>query len=409
MKKRILEKTIKNLSRNFPALLLTGPRQVGKTTLLQNIADNRNYVSLDEIEERDLAQKDPKLFLKKYPPPVIIDEVQYAPELFSYMKVIIDETQEDGLFWLTGSQKFHLMRNITETLAGRVAIIDMLGLSQAEIDGRYDMQPFLLEEEYINDFSKYDYHDLNLFQMYQRIWIGSFPKLHYKFDDQSILSWSSFYSSYIKTYLQRDVADLTQVGDESAFYIFLRYAAARTGQMINYNDIAKELGLNLRTIKSWFSILETSGIIYILQPYYTNLNKRLIKTPKLYFLDTGLCAYLTQWNSPEALEAGAMSGAILETYCFAEILKSYWNNGLSPNFYYYRDKDKREIDLIIEQNGTLYPIEIKKSAAPREQDIKHFKVLDQFPLKKGHGALMCLMDKDIPINREVTALPISWV
>jgi predicted AAA+ superfamily ATPase len=376
-------------------------------TLLENCAEeNRSYVTLDDLEQRDLAQNDPALFFQLHNPPVTIDEIQYAPQLLNEIKILVDKNKQPGMFWLTGSQKFHLMKGVTETLAGRVAIIDLLGLSQAEIENRADRSlPFLPTQEWIKQAENNAASPKRLMDVYTNIWQGSYPKV---IADKN-MPHDIFYNSYIQTYIQRDVRDLTRVGNEQTFHHFLRAAAARSGQLLNYANLARDVDIDQKTVKSWLSILETSGIIYLLQPYHSNLTKRLIKTPKLYFLDTGLCAYLTQWSTAKALEAGAMSGAILETYILAEIIKSYWHNGLTPYLYFYRDKDQKEVDLIIEQNGALYPVEFKKTAAPGRNASKHFPVLEKLDNPIGHGAVICLRETGIPLSQQVDAIPISYL
>lgn len=405
--KRTLKKAIKQASSSFPVLLVTGPRQVGKTTLLEACADKeRSYVTLDDLEERNLARNDPSLFFQRHRPPVIIDEIQYAPELFSTIKILVDREKKPGMFWLTGSQKFHLMKGITETLAGRVAILDLLGLSQAEIENRAEKsQRFIPERDWIEQARDEQHSPKLLMDIYKDIWRGSYPKV---IADKN-MPHDMFYNSYIQTYIQRDVRDLTKVGNEQVFYQLLRATAARTGQLINYANLARDIDIDQKTVKSWLSILEASGIIYLLQPYHSNTTKRLIKTPKLYFLDTGLCAYLTQWSTPEALEAGAMSGAILETYILTEIIKSYWHNGLTPYLYFYRDKDQKEIDLIIERNNVLYPVEFKKTASPSRTASKHFSVLEKLDKTVGHGAVICLRETSIPLSKEVEAIPVNYL
>ena len=404
-KKRTLEATLRRVSESFPVLLLTGPRQVGKTTLLEECAEKgRRYVTLDDMGARAIAQSDPELFLQMYKSPVIIDEVQYAPQLFNAIKRVVDIEKKQGLFWLTGSQKFHLMQGISETLAGRIAILDMLGLSQAEVYDRADtVLPFLPTKAWLENARANA--PMDLMEIYRLIWRGSFPRVALN----EGVSRDIFYNSYVQTYIQRDVRSLTRVGDEMAFQRCLKAAAARTGQLINYADMARDVDVDQKTIKSWLSILETSGLIYLLQPYHNNVTNRLIKTPKLYFLDTGLCAYLTQWSTPESLEAGAMSGSILETYMFSEVLKSYWHNGKRAFFYFYRDRDQKEIDLLIEQDSKLYPIEFKKSASPSFHAAKNFPALKKLNQLMGEGAVICLRETDMPLSREVTAIPLSYL
>ena len=398
--KRTLSKFLQAASKTFPVIFITGPRQVGKTTLLEHSSvEDRAYVTLDDPQIRLLAKNDPAMFFQRYQAPLLIDEVQYAPELFSYIKMIADKEKRTGMFWLTGSQQFHLMKNISESLAGRVAILDLQGLSQREKFNKPIQQPFLPA----NNLEKVA--DLDLKSVYEIILKGSYPALYAREDVDRRL----FYSSYLRTYLERDVRDLLKISDEQKFITFLQVAAARTGQLLNYADIARDVSVSQNTIKSWISILQTSGLIYLLQPYYNNITSRAIKTPKLYFLDTGLCCYLTGWNTSETLETSAMSGAIFETYVVSEIIKSYWHNGKQIQIYFYRDKEKKEIDILIEENGKLYPIEIKKSANPSTKDIKNFSVLDSISKPKGQGAIICFSNNYLPLNKDVTIIPVSYL
>jgi predicted AAA+ superfamily ATPase len=407
MYKRTLAKKLKEISKSFPVLLLTGPRQVGKTTLFEICASQKmQYVTLDDLDVRDLAQNDPGLFIQTYKTPLIIDEVQYAPQLFSYIKIAVDREKKNGMYWLTGSQKFHLMKGVTESLAGRVAIVDLLGFSNAEIEARENTKPFIPDVKWINMARKNIKKPKQLDAIYKQIWRGSFPKVNV---DKKELTRQIFYSSYIRTYLQRDVKDILKISDENAFYNFISAVAARTGNLLNYNDLARDVGIDNKTAKSWLSVLETSGLVYVLNSYHNNLSKRLVKTPKIYFLDTGLCAYLTKWTDAKSLQNGAMSGAILETYIFAEILKSYWHNGVEPNFYYYRDADQKEIDLVIETAETLYPIEFKKTATPSKNSSKNFLELKKFNKKIGHGVVICFVEKDISLSKDVTAIPVGYI
>ncbi len=401
---RTLEKQILQASKSFPVVLLSGPRQVGKTTILKNIEkDNRTYVTLDNPMLRALAQDEPEIFLQRFKRPILIDEIQHAPQLFPYIKMEVDENKKPGDFWLTGSQQFHLMKNVSESLAGRVAILRLQGLSDFEANKHPQAESFIPEYDYLLNLSNV-MKPQKLPQIYEKIWRGSFPLLlTNKSTDRN-----TFYDSYIQTYLQRDVRDLTKVGDEKAFIKFLRATAARTGQLVNYADLARDADISSNTAKAWLSILETSGLIYLLEPYYNNRTKRLIKAPKLYFMDTGLCSYLTQWPTPESLEAGAMSGNILETYIMCELLKSYWHNGKQPPFYFYRDKDQKEIDLLIEQGGKVYPIEFKKTSNPDKKAISNFKALEKLNMQIGNGAVICLASEFIPINKDVNIVPV-WL
>lgn len=408
MYKRTLSSTIHTISESFPVLMLTGPRQVGKTTLLEMCAaGKRAYVTLDDLDARRLAQRDPALFLQTWQPPLIIDEVQYAPQLFSAIKMRVDREKRNGLFWLTGSQKFHLMRGITESLAGRVAIVDLLGLSRAESEGRADSsRPFVPTPEWIARarLAATPATD-GLMEIYSRIWLGAFPRLN----EQGPAARNLFYRSYIQTYIQRDVQDMLKVTDPTTFNRFLGAVAARTGQLLNYASLAREVEIDNKTVKSWMSILEASGLVYLLQPYHRNLTKRLVKTPKLYFLDTGLAAYLTKWPDAASLQAGSMSGAMLETWLFAEILKSYWHNGLEANVFFYRDVDQREVDLVIEVGDTLYPVEFKKTASPSAGAARQFAVLEKLGKTVGPGAVLCFVERDIPLSSQVTAVPVGYL
>jgi len=338
--------------------------------------------------------------MQRFPPPVLIDEIQYAPELLPYIKMACDATRQPNLFWITGSQQFHLMRGVSESLAGRVAVLRLLGFSRREILGQGSTSlPFLTGKR------GSDNHPLGLMELYRLIWRGAYPAIaiHEEVDRDL------FFSSYLQTYLQRDIRDLAKVGDEMAFVRFIRAAAARTGQLLNMADLARDADVSFNTAKNWLSILQASGIVYLLEPYHTNLAKRLVKTPKLYFLDTGLCAYLTQWSSPETLEAGAMSGAILETWIVGELLKSYWHNGREAPFFYYRDKDKKEIDLLVVRDGIIYPLECKKSASPSRDDVRHFSVLDNLKLTTGPGGVICLADHSLPLGATTRSIPVSEI
>jgi len=407
---RTLARSIQTISRNFPVLMLTGPRQVGKTTLLELCAAAespapRNYVSLDDLDARALAQSDPALFLQTWPAPVTIDEVQYAPQLFSAIKLHVDRHKVNGEFWLTGSQKFELMKGITESLAGRVAIVDLQGLSQGELLGRADeVQAFLPTAEWISH-ARACATPTTLPDVFQRIWLGAYPKLHAQGGEARDL----FFRSYIQTYIQRDVQDTLKVSDQTAFNRFLTAAAARTGQLLNYASLARDVDIDNKTAKAWLSVLETSGLIYLMQPWHTNLSKRVVKSPKLYFLDTGLAAYLTRWPDAESLQNGAMSGAMLETWVVSEVLKSYWHNGQEAPVYFYRDSDMQETDLLFDTGGMLYPVEIKKTASPSRTSKSHFHMLEKIGKPIGPGAVMCFVERDIPLTSAVTAIPIGYL
>lgn len=403
---RTLEVFFKKAAAQFPVMLLTGARQVGKTTFLQHLREEtRTYVSLDDPLVLKLAREDPSLFVQRFPPPVLIDEIQYAPELLPYIKMMADKNHQPGLFWLTGSQQFHLMRGVSESLAGRVGIVQILGLSLRECSGQgQDSAPFLpLPEEITRRLQAHSSRSLK--QLYQIIWRGSFPALALnEAADRNL-----FYSSYVQTYLQRDIRDLAQVGDELSFLRFLRAAAARSGGLLNMAELARDSDVAPNTAKKWLSILQASGIVYLLEPYHTNVTKRLVKAPKLYFLDTGLCAWLTEWTSPETLEAGAASGSILETWIMAELLKSWWHNGRPAPFYFYRDKDQKEVDLLIIQDGVIYPLEFKKSASPGKDSARNFQILEKLKTPIGPGGVICLTDRSLPLTATAVSIPVSAI
>lgn len=419
--KRAAEDMITKTSSMFPVLLITGPRQVGKTTILQKLAQDeknkgidRKYVTLDDPDVRYLAKKDPALFLQRYSPPVLIDEIQYATELLPYIKMSADRFNRTGDFWLTGSQTFHLMKDVSESLAGRVGIIKLLGLSSAEIYNE-PSAPFITDSDHLlKRLSFKNPHNLN--EIYERIFKGSMPKLYV--DDN--IDWETYYRSYTETYLGRDIKDLAQVGDEMQFYNFMTIVAAHTAKPIVYEELASEAGISAPTAKKWLSILISSNIIALVQPYHNNILKRVVKMPLLHFLDTGLCAYLLKWDNPASLERGAMAGAFFESYVFSEIYKSYLNALKEPPIFYYRDKDKKEIDLLLYQNGTISPIEIKKAASPGKSAIKNFSVL--VPLAKdntfnslgslkievGTGNVICMANDLLPIDGQNWYVPV-WL
>jgi uncharacterized protein len=403
---RMLKSRWLELSKQFPVLLLTGPRQVGKTTFLQHVAGkNRRYVTLDDPDLRLLAREDPSLFFQRHTPPILIDEIQYAPDLMQYIKMQVDAKKQTGMFWLTGSQQFQMMKGISETLAGRVGIINMLGFSSRE---RYklklDVEPFIPAIDSLTQRES-SRPKTSVMNLYKDIWKGSYPALIAgPAKDREV-----FYSSYLQTYLQRDVRELTQVADESAFLKFLKACATRTGQLLNMSELARDADVSVGTAKNWLSILQASFQIFLLQPYYSNLTKRLVKRPKLYFLDTGLCAYLTDWTSPKTLESGAMSGAILETYVLLEILKSWWHQGRTPSLYYYRDKDCREIDFVFVQDQALYPLEVKKSASPKSRWTESFPALKYLNIDIKAGVVACLCKETLPLGKRHFAIPINLI
>lgn len=419
--KRAAEDTLLRISKMFPVLLLTGPRQVGKTTLLQRLAEmqrgigiERKYVTLDDPDVRYLAKRDPALFLQRYSPPVLIDEIQYATELLPYIKMNVDRSKRKGDFWITGSQAFRLMNNVSESLAGRVGIVNLLGLSDAEID-QEPSEPFQTDPAYLmNRLSQRTPKGLN--EIYRRIFKGSMPELY---ADETV-DWETYYRSYVDTYLQRDIRDLAQVADEMQFFEFMTVVAAHTSKPVVYEQLAGAVGISAPTAKKWLSILVSSHVIALVQPYHNNALKRVVKMPLLHVLDTGLAAYLLKWGNPEALEKGAMSGAFFESYVFSEIYKSYLNAGKEPPVFYYRDKDQKEIDLLIYQNGVLFPIEIKKAASPGKAAIKNFNVLEAIACEEtfggmeslkveiGTGSVICMANDLLPLDEKNWYVPV-WL
>ena len=402
--KRDLEPKILSLSKEYSCIILTGPRQVGKTTLLKQLAEeDREYVSLDDLEERRIAKTDPAMFFQLHSLPIFIDEVQYAPELFSYIKIAIDNDAAPGTFWLTGSQAFNLMELAKESLAGRAAILHMPSVSQHEAYGSGETEPFRVDLTAIKNRKK-NHKPADMNEIYRRIWQGSMPGLvSGKFSDRDV-----FYNSYLQTYIERDVSELIDRVDKLQFADFVRAAACRTGQLLNVHDIASDVGVSDETAKRWLAVLEKSDVIFYLRPYSNNLLKRTIKTPKMYFFDTGLVAYLTRYSTPEILANGAINGAILENYVVSEIRKSYFNCAKDCLMWYYRDKDSNEIDMVVESDGMLHPLEIKRSVNPSAELVRAFNILDKGSVPRGKGAVLCMRSDLSAVNEDNLIVPI-WM
>jgi len=381
---RHIVSALTRLRATFPAVLVTGARQVGKSTLLLNSVKEAEYNTFDDYILFDAVNRDSLGFVNSLQTPVILDEIQYIPQVLRTIKIRIDREQQPGAFLMTGSQQFELMKGISESLAGRIGLLTLSGLSTREIDGVVFDKPFLPTEKYINERLESAVPVLAQ-KLWERIWRGSMPKLY----AQPETPVADYYSAYLKTYIERDIRLLTQVGDELSFLQFLTACAARTGQILNLSDISRDIGISVPTAKRWLSVLTTSGLVYLLQPYSRNVAARVIKTPKLYFMETGLVAHLCKWTSPETLENGAMSGQIFETYVISEIIKSYQNAGQQPPIYFYRDTEKREIDLVFELDGKVYPVEIKKTSSPTTLDSRHFSLLPNAE----KGTIVCLYEK----------------
>ena len=416
-KKRAIEDIIEQSMENFKCVLITGARQTGKSTLIRHLYPEVKGVTFDDPFVCDQAKNNPEMFMSLNEPPVFFDEIQYVPSLFRYIKLLCDDTNKKGLFCLSGSQPFKLMDLVSDSLAGRVAIVELPPFSLREILKSDFTKPFLPTMEYVKERNRGVVKPSNIWGIIHR---GGYPEMQ-----NPDMDWSMFFSSYVKTYLERDVRELAAVQDLDAFRKFMVACAARTGQMLNYSNIADEVGKDANTIKNWVSILEASGIVYILEPFSNNTLKRIIKTPKLYFRDTGLAAYLTRWLTPETLAVGAMSGEFFETFVISEILKSYSNRGLDYRYFvsYYRGKDKKrikkggneifeeaEIDFIIEQNGVLYPIEIKQSDNVTADMTSAFQVLERIPEKKrGMGAVVCMCSMPGNIRENVLQIPYWFI
>jgi predicted AAA+ superfamily ATPase len=390
----------------FGAVLVTGSRQVGKSTMLEMLTKGTPHLSMDNAAVLAAAAQAPETFFTYNKPPLFIDEIQKAPTLFPEMKQVIDSSKGKGLFFLSGSEQFEMMENVSESLAGRVGIVSLMGLSQREIDGTEFSYEFVPTQEYFDGRSE-SYIPQNPNAVWRRIQRGDKPELAAHPD----FNWSDYYGAYVRTYIERDVRKLAKVDDELKFQTFMAVVAARTSQMLNLTDIAADVGVSVPTAQRWLSILVTSNIVYLLKPWFTNLTKRAIKTPRLYVTDTGLAAYLTQWNTPEVLRDGAMAGAFFETHVVCEVLKSYYNSGrLDPPLYYYRDTDKREIDLIIIENGKMHPLEIKKAGVGRPADISAFRIIDSLAgVVRGSGGVICLAESLQPLSKDDVMIPVGYL
>lgn len=401
--KRTIEKKLKYMSEHFPVVMLCGARQVGKTTVLKKITEdieNIQYVTLDYPRVRQLAKDDPELFLQQYSYPLIIDEIQYAPELLSYIKIMVDATGKNGMYYLTGSQMFHMMNNVSESLAGRVGVLSMYSMSRREIEEKEEVpfHPHNVKNQNSED---------SISMIFDKLMRGGMPRLIC--DDE--LDAEDYYGSYIQTYIERDIRELINVQNESKFLKFISCVAARTSQEVNLSDLAKDVEIDRKTADAWLSIMVTSGIVVLLSPYSGNTIKRIVKRPKLYFMDTGLACYMSRWNNARALEVSAMAGAMFENYIVSEIIKGYANSGIDikSRLMYYRDNNGKEIDLLLLENGKVYPIEIKKSADPGRGALKNFSVLESFQEEIGEGTVLCMSSMIIPLDENNKIVPINCI
>ena len=404
--KRSLERKFLHMSTFFKAILVIGARQVGKTTMLKYLAaeQSRTYVSMDNAMARTLAKSDPALFFQTYKPPIIIDEIQKAPELFEQIKIICDESEERGLFWLTGSQQYKVMKNIRETMAGRIGILELYSLSKNEVEGlsfanEMDFSlPCLMERQSLagkNDIVK----------VFDSIWRGGMPDALWADAEQR----QEYFNSYIETYLMRDVAEEGGITDTVRFYKFMKACAAFAAEQVNYRTLAETAEISQPTAKEWMRLLQGLGIVYLLPPYANNELKRLTKTPKLYFYDTGLCAYLSMWLTRDTLMNGAASGHYFENYVVTELLKNYAYAPLKVNLTYYRDSNAKEIDLFVEENGVIHPLEIKKAANPDRREVKKYELLDKANIKRGCGGIVCMCEEPVPIDARNCFIPCNLI
>lgn len=403
---RALERKFMRMSSFFKAVLVTGARQVGKTTMLKHLAEGqgRTYVSMDNTMARALAQSDPVLFFQTYKPPIIIDEIQKAPELFEQIKLICDETEEKGLFWLTGSQQYQMMKNIRDTLAGRIGILELYSLSKAEVDGTIFTDKLDFSLQCLLDRQR-SAKKPDIVDIFEHICRGGMPDVLKADSEQR----QEYFNSYIETYLMRDVAEAGGITDSIRFRRFLNACAALTAEQVNYKALAEAAEISQPTAREWLRILQGLGIIYLLPPFANNELKRLTKTPKLYFCDTGLCAYLSMWLTRDTLMNGAVSGHYFENHVVVELLKSFSYSSDKANLTYYRDSNSKEIDVIVEENGYVHPLEIKKAASPDRREVKKYEVLDKTSLQRGSGGIICMCEEVIPIDQKNCFIPCSLI
>lgn len=402
---RELERKFLKLNDFFKVILVTGARQVGKTTMLKHLAESgRTYVTMDNAMSRELAQSDPVLFFQTYKPPILIDEIQKAPELFEQIKLICDESDQKGLIWLTGSQQYKMMQRVRETLSGRIGILELYSLSAREKAG------LLFDEDL--DFSLATLQERqrrvqknNIIDVFEHIWQGGMPQVQGV--DSELRQ--DYFNSYIDTYLMRDVTEAGGITDTIRFRKFLVGCASLVSEQVNYTTLAESADIAPGTAKEWLKLLEGLRVVYLLAPYSNNELKRLSKTPKLYFCDTGLCAYLSMWLTADTLRNGAASGHYYENYVVMELVKNYAYSRSKVNITYYRDSNAKEIDLFVEENGVIHPLEIKKSASPDRREVKKYSVIDKASLARGNGGIICMCEEPIPIDAENCFIPSNLI
>ena len=404
--KRELERKFLEMNSVFKAVMVTGPRQVGKSTMLKELAvgENRSFVTLDNFRDRELARNDPELFFQLYKPPILICEVQKAPELFEHIKILCDETEQTGLFWLTGSESRKLLKEARDSLAGRICILKMFSLSQREKTGRSDQGEMRFSLRELSERAK-DCPENDIRDVYTHIWEGGMPGTIGMTSEQRM----EYYESYIETFLMRDAVDDNGIIDTEGFRKVLRACAAFAGNLINYSDIAQAGNVSVPTAKEWVKILSSMGIVYLMEPFSNNALKRLVKTPKLYFTDTGLLAHLSMWTSMETLMNGAASGYFYENYVVTEFLRMYSYSKNKVNMTFYRDANQKEIDIVLEENGTLHPLEIKRSSNPDKKSVNTFKLLEKSSLNVGEGGIICMVRAPYPLDSNNNLIPCNMI
>lgn len=403
---RELERKFLEADRFFKAVLVIGARQVGKSTMLRHLAEEheRTIVTMDDDFARELALHDPRLFFQTYKPPILIDEIQKAPNLLEYIKIMCDESEERGRFWLTGSQRRKIMERSQESLAGRLGILRLYGLSQREKMGILDAAPLDFSMECLLN-RKAGIPDNDIADVFVHIWKGGFADVQNAADEML----QTYYQSYIDNYLIADAVNDEGIKDVAGFKRFIRACAALTGNLVNYRTLGEAAGISEVTAKKWLAVLQDMDVLYLLEPYSNNELQRLVKTPKLYFCDTGLCAYLTRWLTPESLREGAASGHFYENYVIMELVKNYAyaRNGALLSF--YRDDKAKEIDVFVEENGRIHPLEIKKSANPEKKEIRKFSVVEKTTLLRGYGGIVCMFPRPFPIDADNSLIPSNLI